>query len=332
MGNRLLRRTGLALVIIGLLSLPALANSGGPPYLNGDGNPTAEYGCSCHNNGQISDRAVIMITGVPIQYNPSEDYDFTIKVADAHVLAGDDGNVKAGFVITSGELGTFSWDDEQKLRIAEDSNKDVSHSETSDTGVWDLTWTAPSEDSGDIHFWIAGNSVNGDGAPGDDDYWNMLSFTINAPETIQQDDTSATLETRTISVGAYDALFLIEESPEAEEQERQARIAESVFSNGNQLYWASLVALIVGAVFQRELLERRYGEGPEPLAMELAYPQAFRRSIAAILSLYIAVNWTADGNNWFLTGVAYFCAAWALYGVYRTILAARAPVKAGDMM
>ena len=90
--------------------------------------------------------------------------------------------------------------------------------------------------------------------------------------------------------------------------------------------------MIVGAVFQRELLERRYGEGPEPLAMELAYPQAFRRSIAAILSLYIAVNWTADGNNWFLTGVAYFCAAWALYGVYRTILAARAPVKAGDMM
>ena len=96
--------------------------------------------------------------------------------------------------------------------------------------------------------------MNGDGAPGDDDYWNMLSFTVNAPGTLAEDDSSATLETRTVSVGAYDALFLIEESPEKEEEERQMRIADAVFSNSNQLYWASLVALIIGAVFQREIL------------------------------------------------------------------------------
>ena len=46
MGNQILRRTAIALFTICLLSLPALGNSGGPPYLNGDGNPTAEYGCS----------------------------------------------------------------------------------------------------------------------------------------------------------------------------------------------------------------------------------------------------------------------------------------------
>ena len=332
MGRGILRRATLALIAIGLLSLPALGNSGGPPYLNGDGNLTSEYGCSCHNNGQISDRAVIMVTGVPIQYSLGEQYQFTIHVADAHVLAGDDGNVKAGFVITSGNAGSFTWEPDQNLRIAEDSEGDVSHSETSDTGIWVLTWQAPSADEGNVHFWVAGNSVNGDGAPGDDDYWNMLSFTINAPGTLENDDQAQTLETRTVSVGAYDSLFLVEESPEAEEQERQSRIAESVFINGNQLYWASLVALLVGAVFQKEILERRYDEGPEPLASELAYPQAIRRGIACILSLYVAVLWTSEDYNWFLTGVAYFCSAWAAYGVYRTYLAAKAPVKPKDML
>ena len=96
-------------------------------------------------------------------------------------------------------------------------------SDTSDDGIWALTWISPAEDEGAVYFWLAGNAVNGDGAPGDDDYWNMLSFTVNAPGTLAEDDSSATLETRTVSVGAYDALFLIEESPEKEEEERQKK-------------------------------------------------------------------------------------------------------------
>ena len=273
MGREILRRATLALIAIGLLSLPALGNSGGPPYLNGDGNLTSEYGCSCHNNGQISDRAVVMVTGVPIQYSLAEQYQFTIHVADAHVLAGDDGNVKAGFVITSGNVGSFTWEPDQNLRIAEDSEGDVSHSETSDTGIWALTWHAPSADEGNVHFWVAGNSVNGDGAPGDDDYWNMLSFTINAPGTLENDDQAQTLEW-TVSVGAYDSLFLVEESPEAEER-KQSRIAESVFSNGNQLYWASLVALLVQR-FSRRVLEgvRRR---PRTTSIRGSLSQAIRR-------------------------------------------------------
>ena len=85
-------------------------------------------------------------------------------------------------------------------------------------------------------------------------------------------------------------------------------------------------------MFQKEILERRYDEGPEPLALELAYPQATRRAIACLIALYVAVSWTAQDYNWFLTGVAYFCSAWAAYGIYRTILAARAPLAPKDML
>ena len=54
--------------------------------------------------------------------------------------------------------------------------------------------TAPTEDLGPVHFWVAGNSVNGDGAPGDEDWWNILTFTINAPGTIESSDSGATLK------------------------------------------------------------------------------------------------------------------------------------------
>ncbi|GIS45110.1 MAG: hypothetical protein Ct9H90mP16_21800 [Candidatus Poseidoniales archaeon] len=40
-----------------------------------------------------------------------------------------------------------------------------------------FTWTPPESGSGDVTFWLAGNSVNGDGAP-TGDAWNRLSFSL----------------------------------------------------------------------------------------------------------------------------------------------------------
>ena len=48
------------------------------------------------------------------------------------------------------------------------------------------------------------------------DYWNILSFSISPPGTITTGDDDATLETRTISVGDYDTLLVIEESESQE--------------------------------------------------------------------------------------------------------------------
>ena len=90
----------VVLLIIGMAAIPALGNSGGPPYLNQDGDPTVKYGCSCHNNGAVSERAVVMITSVPIMYELGESYEFSIKVADSFTLSGGDGNSKAGFLLS----------------------------------------------------------------------------------------------------------------------------------------------------------------------------------------------------------------------------------------
>ena len=334
------RLAGCLLVVLAF-SLQSIAMSGGPSALNSNDDLTVKYGCTCHNSGAPSDRAVVMITGVPLMYEPSQQYTFTISVADSLTLSGGDGNTAAGFILSSDAVGNLSWDDSQEIRYADGRPDDASHSEPKSDGIWTLVWTAPNEDSGSVQFWLVGNSVDGAGIPDDMDYWNLLSFSINPPGTVAANESASTLDTRTISVGTYDSLFLIEESPEQIEQEKQDAISKRVFSQGNLLYWTSLVALIVGAVVQKEILERRYDDGPEFLSSELAYPQGVRRSIAAILTFYLGVTWASSGDPMtfqgvdfsdFAIGTAFFISAWAAYGVYRTVLAARQEPQVKDML
>ena len=321
----------VALFLVGLLSIPAFANSGGPPYLNSDNQETAKYGCTCHY-ASPGDRAVVMVSGVPVMYESDQSYEFVITVADSVTLAGADGNTKAGFLLTDNGAGSFSWDDSQEIRQADGDENAISHSETSD-GVWTVTWTAPSSDSETILFSIAGNSVNGDGIPNEYDYWNVLTFSINPPGSIAAGDGDATLQTRTVAVGDYQTLFVLEESEEEKEKERQKQLSDRVFESGNLFYWTSLTALIVGAVFQREIMERRYGPGPEHLAMELAYPQGLRRGLVAVIAFFFAVNWSANNvQHDFIIGCAWFIAAWASYGVYRTVRSAKAEPTVHDVM
>ena len=344
-------RAIVCLMLLGLLALPSMAMSGGPPAETDNGDLTVKYGCTCHNNGAPSDRSVVMITGVPVMYGLDETYQYTITVADSLYLSGGDGNNKAGFLFSSSGMGAFTWVDDQDIREADDAPEDVSHSSTDSDGIWFLNWTAPTEDVGAISFWLVGNSVDGSGVPDEGDYWNLLSFTVNAPGTIDSGDDAATLETRTISVGDYDTLFLIEESDAAKEAERQAALSLRIYEQGNLLYWTSLVALIVGAVVQKEILERRYDEAPEFLATELAYPQAIRSGLISIAAFAVGVRWMASDASisfppdsiveegtrtfdltTFAIGCAFFISAWAAYSVYRTMLAARAEPQVKDIL
>ena len=349
--NKIIPRFGIALFVVGLLIVPVFGLSDGPSALNSDEELTVKYGCNCHNNGDSSPRAVVMITGVPIMYELSETYNLTVTVADSLTLSGGDGNVKAGFLLSSDAVGVFSWSDDQDIMQAKERPDDISHSETDSDGVWDFRWTAPSENVGQVNFWLAGNSVDGGGIPDENDYWNLVSFSINEPGTITTTESDSTLQTRTISVGDYDSLFVLEVTDEQLEKERQDKLSHKLFKQGNLFFWTSLVALIVGGVFQREILERRFGEGPEYLARELAVPQAIRRSIGCIISFYMAFRWTVNDAiiqfpppsivgpdaevtdlTVFIIGCFYFISAWFAYGVYRTILAANSEPKVKDIL
>ena len=132
-------RATLCLLLIGLLAVPAFGMSGGPGALNSEDELTVKHGCSCHNLGSPSDRAVVMVTGVPVMYDTGETYQLTIRVADSVTLSGGDGNEKAGFLMSSDGVGTFSWSEDQEVRNAEDAADDVSHSEPDADGTWYLS-------------------------------------------------------------------------------------------------------------------------------------------------------------------------------------------------
>ena len=193
---------------------------------------------------------------------------------------------------------------------------------------WIVPWTAPSEDVGDIHFSLAGNVVDGSGAPDAGDHWTTLSFTVSAPGTATADED---VSLRTISVGDYDSLFG-QKSDAQLEAERQAQIANNYFEQGNLYFWTTLSILIIAAVIQGEFYERRFGGGPTNLDMSLAVPQGIRRGIVT-LGLAIGFGWAVDTElPWGYTLVIAMCMLWGIFGVYRTVVQARAEKEAMDLI
>ena len=180
-------------------------------------------------------------------------------------------------------------------------------------------------------FQLVGNAVNGDGVPNEEDKWNILAFTVSAPgatEIATDEDVSL----RTISVGDYESLFVAEEDPEAIEAERQEGIAHDFFSNGNLYYWTTLSLIIVAAVIQGEFYERRFGGGPTHLDKSLAVPQGLRRGVLAA-GLAVLFAYLIDNNfPWGYGLVTGMLTLWAVYGVYRTIVQARAPKEYTDLV
>ena len=143
--------------------------------------------------------------------------------------------------------------------------------------------------SGDVAFWVAGNMVNGDGAPNADDHWNTLSFIVNSPsETSASSDQS----TRVISSGDH-SLFDQEVDAEALEIEHQKAISEAVMDTGVTWFFITLTALLVGAIVQKEILERKYDTGPAHLDRQLAYPEGLRRGWPRMYSppSSMSMNW-----------------------------------------
>ena len=345
-----MNRTIIRIIVLGflfsILASPSVAYHLGPPA-EGNGKDTAVYGCTCHGlggplNGQASDRAIVSVSGVPIQYSNSTAYNFVIKVQDANTLAGESGNVAGGFLMSSGNIGVFSWDESEDIRPAVDTidqdstsnftSYNISQSDVDDDGMWNVVWTAPDNDSGPVVFHLAGNSINDNDQADEGDYWNVLSFSINPPGTISNNADPESLATRTVSVGTYENLFVAEITDEQIEEERQLALSADIFLKGNIYYWLSLVMLIFGAVIQREVMERKRGERPEYLASELAYPQMLKYGIVAVLLFYLGVMMKSNESSTMIWGTSFFCSLWASYGVYRTWLSMNTEPTPDDVM
>ena len=331
MSQRALRSTVLICLLL-LVAGPGVAMHAGPPSDdNGDGSgdPTWRVGCTCHSSSSESG-TLVELSGVPGAYEPGQSYPMTLTLEHAS-------NPGGGFFLSTEGSGSFSWDADQIIRPEKDSGEDASATTTT-SGItqsdytspasWTFTWTAPSSDDGDVAFWIVGNMVNNDGAPNSDDHWNTLSFVVNSPS---ETSAAADLNTSVISSGDRSLFDEVDDS-EALEIERQHALSEVVMHNGIIWFFITLTALLVGAIVQKEILERKYDTGPDHLDRLLAYPEGLRRGMLALGFAFLGLYLLAGDSAAYLWSTAFFCSTWAGYGVYRTILAAKTPPKAKDMM
>ena len=318
----------VALIIVGTLAILMAGNtfglSGGPPWTLNDGRLIIEEGCTCHGvggglttNGSPTSQVTISISGVPRSYEPNTTYDLIINLDHAT-------NIDGGFMIWDSGVGTFGPGEGSML--VEDSGGALSHSEP--TNDWVINWTSPSNNSSDAHFTLVGNIVDGDGIYSPGDAWNMFTFTVYAPGNVTNDED---VSLRTISVGDYDRLFGQKSDAEIE-AEKQAELAETYFTQGNLYFWTTLCILIVAAVLQGEFYERRFGGGPPHLDISLAVPQGITRGVISI-GLLIFLGWGIDSHlPWGYNLLITMCLLWAIFGVYRTIVQARAPKKSTDLV
>ena len=310
----------LIIAILGLLLIaPVIANPNGPPWQNGS-DMVIDTGCTCHGDGAPSTEVVVSISGVPRSYAISESYEFTISLQHA---SNEDG----GFLLWDYNSGTLQPGIGSQT-VPEESGA-LSQSEPGNN--WVVTWVAPDSDIGSVSFQLVGNAVNGNGQFDGGDLWNILSFSISSPDSTYTDDTEG-LQLRTISVGDYDSLFVADEDPAAIEAARQEGIAEDFFNNGNLFYWTTLSIIIIGAVVQGEFYERRFGGGPPHLDMSLAVPQGVRRGILAVVTI-LMFAWSIDSSQaWGIILVIGMLMLWAIFGVYRTVVQARAPKQYTDLV
>lgn len=90
--------------------------------------------------------------------------------------------------------------------------------------------------------------------------------------------------------------------------------------------------IIIAAVIQGEFYERKFGGGPTHLDKSLAVPQGLRRGVLAAALAILFAYLVDSGQPWGYGLVAGMLTLWAIYGVYRTIVQARAPKQYTDLV
>jgi hypothetical protein len=175
-----------------LIGLPAIillyANSNGSPggYSGspGDNNQTCT---SCHSGSAINQSGWITSTIPAEGYTPGQTYQIT--VSGVHT-----GVVRFGFELTaensSGQkVGTFAITESTRTKLVNQS-KSVTHlfggtTPTGNSNSWNVNWTAPATDIGQITFYAAINAANGNGGTsGDVVYRTTLGVNASAPAAL----------------------------------------------------------------------------------------------------------------------------------------------------
>ena len=170
-------RIGRSLVVLAVLSIAMVISPAVVSYPTGISG-VKDSGCNCHG-AVVSPDVAGSISGLPDQYNYSEEYEIVVSFSGGPANAANSNQGGFNLWVSDGEL-VPSDATVQAYGVNEVSHTEAGNDQTS----WTLTWTAPSSDK-NVEFVLHVNSVNGnaDGNNGGSsgDMWNRLSAKVSPP-------------------------------------------------------------------------------------------------------------------------------------------------------
>ena len=202
----------------------------------------AKEGCLCH--ATVVDNSVqIVLDDVPYSWVTGQTYDLRLQVIggpDANVGSTTGGfsmRVSAGTLVETDFAQNWEEDVQTLTHNADGARVD--------DRMWTISWVAPDNGTGNVDFWITGNSVNGDGLNNGEDAWNQLFFFL------RESTEDSGLGTRTIFAGDGQVSAPVVESHGMELHDMGAKL---------RAHWLGLLgflSVIIVIVFSGLLL--RYG-------------------------------------------------------------------------
>jgi hypothetical protein len=152
-----------------LLLFSTLGFSSSQSYPSGVGE-IANDGCTCH--GVASNLSEISIIGLPVSFESNQTFDLVLLLESSIEVQTDVS--QGGFRLLVSD-GTIEFED---LNQSIELDDGWTHTEEGNAHrAWNLSWTAPQDNSTSVEFIVYGNAVNGNENPMGD-AWDSYGVTL----------------------------------------------------------------------------------------------------------------------------------------------------------
>jgi len=161
-----------------LASRPAAAYPEGAPW--GAANPAAKESCaSCHYDyDPVADSVSIQLEGLPAAVEPASEHAFILRFVDPQAAV-------SGFQLLATSAETPAAPAGQFLADAKDietiggAARSTATRDAQQGFVWQVTWRAPADASGDLVMYVAASAANDDQSPfGDTIHYRRFPLTV----------------------------------------------------------------------------------------------------------------------------------------------------------
>ncbi len=197
-------RTLLFLALVALLvgaSVVPNATSRSMGITSELGDTVAANGCSCHGSNASSGLFALSLD-TPANFTANETYILTITM-ESTVPA--DGENQGGFYLSVTQGSLASVDNSTQVIDGYLTHTAFGNDQRS----WNVSWTAPSDDTRIADFMLYGNSVNGNGAPDVGDPWNRATFAMPGSGVTTASEPGGTLENSLLTLLLVSALTAV---------------------------------------------------------------------------------------------------------------------------